>query len=287
VSAAALRALSSMPPSSGAGAARRDRAVATTPAPALAPAPVPSGGTLRSMVRPYREIPPPPGLAPAVACVWEHDLPDGRLQRIVPDGCIDLIWIAGSGLQVAGADTGPRTVELPAGTRTSGIRLRPGAGGALLGVPASELRDHQVAAALVWGGEVEPLEDALAQADPARRLELLAAAVARRGVEPDPLVAAAARALGDHAARVARVAADLGVSERQLHRRMLAGVGYGPKVFARIARLRRLVAAADEPLASRALEAGYASQAHMTDEVRRLTGTTPVRFLEDAELTAA
>jgi AraC-like DNA-binding protein len=47
------------------------------------------------------------------------------------------------------------------------------------------------------------------------------------------------------------------------------------------------VAAADESLALRALEAGYASQAHMTDEVRRLTGLTPVRFLEDAELTAA
>jgi hypothetical protein len=30
-----------------------------------------------------------------------------------------------------------------------------------------------------------------------------------------------------------------------------------------------------------------AGQAHMTDEVRRLTGATPVRFLEDAGLTAA
>jgi hypothetical protein len=37
----------------------------------------------------------------------------------------------------------------------------------------------------------------------------------------------------------------------------------------------------------RAFEAGYASQAHMSDEVRRLTGTTPVRFLEDAVLTGA
>jgi AraC-like DNA-binding protein len=37
----------------------------------------------------------------------------------------------------------------------------------------------------------------------------------------------------------------------------------------------------------RALLAGYASQAHMTEEVRRLTGTTPVRFLKDARLTAA
>ena len=52
-------------------------------------------------------------------------------------------------------------------------------------------------------------------------------------------------------------------------------------MLARVARLRRLVAGTDESLAWRALGAGYASQAHMTDEVRRLTGLTPVRFLEE------
>ena len=41
------------------------------------------------------------------------------------------------------------------------------------------------------------------------------------------------------------------------------------------------------PLAERAAAAGYASQAHMSDDVRRLTGLTPVRFLEDARVTAA
>jgi methylphosphotriester-DNA--protein-cysteine methyltransferase len=67
----------------------------------------------------------------------------------------------------------------------------------------------------------------------------------------------------------------------------VAAVGYGPKTLARVVRLRRLVALGEGALASRAVRAGYASQAHMTDEVRRLTGTTPVRFLEDAVLTAA
>jgi CSLREA domain-containing protein len=33
--------------------------------------------------------------------------------------------------------------------------------------------------------------------------------------------------------------------------------------------------------------AGYCSQAHMSDDVRKLTGTTAVRFLEHAGLTAA
>ena len=68
---------------------------------------------------------------------------------------------------------------------------------------------------------------------------------------------------------------------------MLTAVGYGPKLFARVARLRRLVELPDDSLAARALAAGYANQAHMSDEVRRLTGTTPVRFLEDAQPTAA
>jgi methylphosphotriester-DNA--protein-cysteine methyltransferase len=239
------------------------------------------------MLPAYREYRPPHGLEPVVACLWENEPAEDRPQRVVPDGCVDLIWVAQRELVIAGADTGPRVVDLPAGTRWSGIRLRPGAAGALLGLPASEVRDQQVAAALLWGEAVARLEEAVAGAEPVRRLELLVDAVARRRVAPDALVLAAARRLAAPGARVAGVAAELGVGERQLHRRMLAAVGYGPKMLARVARLRRLVALADESLASRALEAGYASQAHMSDEVRRLTGTTPVRFLEDAELTAA
>jgi methylphosphotriester-DNA--protein-cysteine methyltransferase len=111
--------------------------------------------------------------------------------------------------------------------------------------------------------------------------------VLHRHAEPDPLITAAMRRLVVPEARVATVASDLGVSERQLHRRITAAVGYSPKVLARVARLRRLVGVRAETLADRAYAAGYASQAHMNDEVRRLTGLTPVRFLEDAALTTA
>jgi methylphosphotriester-DNA--protein-cysteine methyltransferase len=75
---------------------------------------------------------------------------------------------------------------------------------------------------------------------------------------------------------------ELGISERQLQRRTRAAIGYGPKTLARVTRLGRLRALVGEPLARRALGVGYASQAHMNDEVRRLTGLTPVGFLEAA-----
>ncbi len=234
----------------------------------------------------YREYRAPPLLEPLVACLWEQETAGPHAQRVIPDGCVDLIWLAGRDLVVAGADTGPRRAELPARSRSTGIRLRPGAAGPVLGLPASELCDRQLAAEHVWGPAAAALEDALAGAGRARCLELLASAVARRGVAPDELIRAAARQLSHPRARVAAVAFELGVSERALHRRTLAAVGYGPKMLARVARLRRLVAS-DGPLVERALDAGYASQAHMTEEVRRLTGTTPVRFLKDAGLTAA
>ena len=236
----------------------------------------------------YREHAPPPALEAVVACRWEHQPAADHVQRIIPDGCVDLIWLADRELVVAGPDTAARTAMLPAGARSSGIRLRPGAAGAVLGLPASELRDREVALRDVWGPGTNALRDAIAAADPTQRLTLLSAAVAARHATPDPLVAEAALRLGRPGARIATVAADLGVGERRLHRRTQAAVGYAPKVLARVVRLRRLVAlGAGEPLAARAFAAGYASQAHMGDEVRRLTGLTPVGFLADAALTAA
>ncbi|MFC7022216.1 DUF6597 domain-containing transcriptional factor [Promicromonospora thailandica] len=237
----------------------------------------------------YRELAPPAGLLPVVACLWEHQVAPGGEQRIIPDGCVDLVRLDGE-LVVVGADTGPvvaRSGTAPA-SRTSGIRLRPGAAGAVLGLPAAEVRDRRVPLAEVWPDVAPALAEALAAAGPAGRLDLLARAVLRRRAERDGLVAAAARRLGAPGARISAVAAELGVSERHLHRRTVDAVGYGPKTLGRVARLRRLVGLGrTSPLAERALTAGYASQAHMSDEVRRLTGLTPVRFLEDATLTAA
>lgn len=236
----------------------------------------------------YREYAGPAGLEPVVACLWTNDAVVDRPQRVIPDGCVDLVWL-GDRLVVAGPDTGPVLWE-PLGLPTCGIRLRPGAAGPVLGMPASEVRDQTIPADLLWP-EAAALPESLASADSGGQLRLLAKAVLQRRAKPDPIVVAAGRRLAEPEARVAVVAADLGVSERHLNRRMTAAVGYGPKVLARVVRLRRLIALsecgpADASLADRAHAVGYASQAHMSDEVRRLTGLTPVRFLEDAALTA-
>jgi AraC-like DNA-binding protein len=70
-----------------------------------------------------------------------------------------------------------------------------------------------------------------------------------------------------------------------LRRRCQDAVGYGPKTLQRVLRFRRFVAqidaAAGNPragagdLATIAARAGYADQAHLTRECRRLAGLTP------------
>jgi AraC-like DNA-binding protein len=223
--------------------------------------------------------------SPLVACTWEQVTTTGQEHRIVPDACVDLIW-AGERLTIAGPDAGPRLVTLSPGVRLVGARLRPGTAGAVLGLPASELCGLSPDAADVLGRDVAAaLLDALAEgADPHA---LLLRAVRLRGAEPDPLARAAVAALGRPLARVGPVAAELGVSARQLQRRVGDAVGYGPKLLARVLRFRRLQALAPAPLAELALEAGYADQAHMTAEVTRLAGIPPVRFLKDRTPTAA
>ncbi|TDC67081.1 AraC family transcriptional regulator [Micromonospora sp. KC207] len=232
------------------------------------------------MTSQYREDVVSGPAASIVACMWEQRVSHRHAQLVVPDGCLDLIWLGNGKLVVAGADTGPRLVDLPANAEVAGVRLRPGAAGAVLGWHAAELRDRQIDAADLWGQKALRLAETLAVVPADCQGRHLLKAVSSRGATPDPLVQAATLRLARPRARVAAVAAELGVSERQLHRRAVAAVGYGPKMLARVGRLRRFTHLHAPDLAGRAFLAGYASQAHMNDEVRRLTGMTPVRFLE-------
>ncbi|MFD9337646.1 helix-turn-helix domain-containing protein [Streptomyces sp. NPDC060028] len=196
---------------------------------------------------------------------------------VLPDGCMDLLWVDGR-LLVAGPDTGPHRAGEVAGSAFAGLRLAPGTAPALLGVPARELRDRRVELADLWPGpEVRRLAERIASyGDPCAGLERLALARAALSGPPDPLAAEAAARLGAGEA-VAAVAAAVGLGERQLHRRSLDAFGYGPRTLGRVLRLQRALALARRglPQAEVAHRAGYADQAHYTREVRALAGTTP------------
>ncbi|KAA2261319.1 helix-turn-helix transcriptional regulator [Solihabitans fulvus] len=227
----------------------------------------------------YQERPAPGGLSVALDCLWTRtvDEPAASQQRVVPDGCTDLIWSRETGaLFVAGPDTAHQLATVRPGTLV-GVRFRPGYGPAAFGVPAHALRDLRVPLGELWTPDaVGRLADGLASATDQSTVDdlLLDTMLARlRNTAPDPavgaLVSAAAGPIG-----VADLADRIGLSERQLHRRSLAAFGYGPKVLHRVLRFHRAVALARSgtPFADVAASTGYADQAHLSREVRALAG---------------
>ncbi|MFF7136118.1 AraC-like DNA-binding protein [Streptomyces sp. SAI-126] len=209
----------------------------------------------------------------AGAVVWTGD----GSGRVLPDGCMDLLWHEGR-LLVAGPDTRAHVTAGAPGTWV-GLRFYPGSAPAFLGVPAHELRDLRVELADLWPvPEVRRLRSRIAGApDPTTALEEV---VAERAAPVDPVLRALVTRL-DAGRPVAATADELGLGARQLHRRSLVAFGYGPKTLARILRLRRALALARSgvPYAETAARSGFADQAHLARDVRELAGLPLGRLL--------
>ncbi|NRQ40492.1 helix-turn-helix transcriptional regulator [Nonomuraea sp. NN258] len=229
----------------------------------------------------YAERPPAPDLADRLACVWHRVAESDKTQLVVPDACVDLIWGPG-GPFVAGPDTGPMPTSMAAGDTFVGIRFKPGAVGEVFGVPPAELRDRRVPLSALPGLRLpEAVGGPAGRTESGVRLAVMRAAVrARLRQSPADTAAPGIAAALRSGRTVAEVAWDLGFSERQLNRRSLAAFGYPPKVLQRIVRFQRALTLARSglPLADVAIEAGYADQAHLSHDVKRLSGV-PIRRL--------
>ncbi|WP_077060176.1 DUF6597 domain-containing transcriptional factor [Streptomyces sp. MP131-18] len=210
------------------------------------------------------------------AVVWSSRGDADSSGRVLPDGCMDLIWSAGR-LSVAGPDTRAHVFTVVHGQEVTGLRFAPGAAPAVLGVPADELTDRRVPLDVLWNGaRVRELSERLAAAPGGAGavLEAIAEGRLRRAADPGgawrPAVLAALRS----GRGVAETAERLGLSERQLRRRSLSAFGYGPKTLARVLRMQRALDLARNgtPLAATAVLAGYADQAHLAREVKGLAG---------------
>ncbi|TCN44318.1 AraC-like DNA-binding protein [Kribbella orskensis] len=225
------------------------------------------------MVQPYRErVARMPG-----AVVWTRTT-DGGPYRILPDGCMDLLWVEGK-LVVAGPDTRAYLGTAEPGTRYAAIRFAPGTAPGFLGVPAKEILDRRVALSDLWSpGLSRRLADRIGRSpDPTTTLE---DAVADLFNEPDRLVSHVLRGIRRGVA-VPALAGDVGLSERQLHRRCLDAFGYGPKMLDRVLRMNLALdrARTGLSLAEVAARTGYADQAHFTRDVKALAGVPPRTLL--------
>jgi len=219
----------------------------------------------------------------------------GRARRVelLPDGTMSLMFrVLEDGRRGDVSIIGPRTRAL---FKTATpvplcivVQLAPGAGGPLLGLPASDLTNRYVLLEDIWGPKGASVRQRLLAARSVTQvleelerillirqkhvLESASSRLARRAVD---------LWRQDHDIDVAHVAGQLGVTARHLRRAFDESVGVRPKEFARMLRLQQAVRAArgSTDWARIALEAGYYDQAHLIAEFRDLLGVTPGEFV--------
>jgi AraC-like DNA-binding protein len=245
----------------------------------------------------YSEYSVEPALAEHILCGWSF-VADERLQgtyshHVLPDGCIALVYrnsaIGGFRPLVV---TGPRVkelrVEVNPGDRYWGIKFWPDAGGVILGMEPSDLRERADLLALHSPSLAPSLAAKLQQCGGVEEsMSVFQEFVAARMSLATPLDIAVRQCLiainrCDGSQEIGEIATTLGLSPRQLQRRFRARVGLTPKEYARIRRMRVALANAieDRPKAWAmvAAETGYSDQSHLSRDAAALTGMTPAGF---------
>jgi AraC-like DNA-binding protein len=225
---------------------------------------------------------------------WAAQPPQPNIR--VPDAATSLVFRTTAAGHSQLVVIGPQTrasyftgKDLPTCVR---LRLRPGRARPLLGIAPRDLVDRSAPLADFWGEPALALAERLAGAhgDPHHILAWLGAALVDRIPDQprmdrsDLAVSATGAVLGGP--RLDAAARDVAVSERHLRAVFEAEVGVSPKYYARIDRLRRVLAAARAPglaegggWARLARDAGFYDQAHLTTDFRTMMGVPPAAFL--------
>jgi AraC-like DNA-binding protein len=244
----------------------------------------------------YHEYPAHAPLRGRLLCFWTQAITGSSgeyAHRVLPDACIDVVIVNDQPPILVGPWTESFIASFPPGSQIVGARFHPGRAPGLLGLPASELLNLSVPVceALRRTTGIPAFARVTDQASISARKSALEATMhawlAHASSEDLP-IRAAIRWLAFHPqGRVEALSQFLSMSPRQVHRRFTAAVGYGPKLFQSVIRFQRLINLASSHRGSRnlaglAADAGYADQAHMTREVRRFSGKTPLGLFPSA-----
>lgn len=229
----------------------------------------------------YREW-PAPDAADVALCWWEQRIgtgPEDYVQRVMPDGCSDVIVSAGGAAVVVGPTMAVALPRLAPGSHLRGLRFRTEALASVLGLPGTEIRDLTVPL-----GAIMPASAARAMADAVWEQRI--PAPLRTAAVDGRVRYAVRRILTSQGTQAAKVAEEIGVTGRHLRRILLDHTGLGPRSLQRVARLQHFLRLADRDwpatnLAIMAVAAGYADQAHLSRDVRDLGGITPTELLRE------
>jgi AraC-like DNA-binding protein len=239
----------------------------------------------------YREYSPHPALSNYIDAYWTintKDISEPKLQRILPDGCTDIIFNKGTAIcgpdqrevlkseeiYLIGTMTTFSDTMQSSGNSVLGIRFKPGAITAFYQLDLSEITDLAV-----------PHKDnelsALVYQSPDLLNDLNLYFLKRRSSKPMAIAAFLAEVHSSNGQiKVAELIKRHAMSERKLERIFKNDVGVSIKGMIRLIRFMhtyRVIQsnAAKQSLSDIAYTTGYYDQAHLCNEIKAYTGFTP------------
>ena len=254
----------------------------------------------------YQCYNPRPDLQYVVKCFWTLEMDAQSTpsrQRIIPDGCMEMIFHFGDPYRQFFEDgsciTQPRSFVFGQITRfieieptgVSGIisaRFLPEGLAPFLTVPVNSLENRAVSMSELFGQAGSQLELEVIQADTNQdRIQLIenfllsilskpvvAAGITRSCVE---VIMAAQGQLG-----ISDLAQKMKLNRRQLERKFESEIGMSPKQLSRAIRLQATIRKLGEKkfntLTDLAYDNGYYDQAHFIRDFREFTGISPRSF---------
>jgi AraC-like DNA-binding protein len=226
-----------------------------------------------------------------VECYWSREERQGTPgERILPDGCVDILFSTLNrepvSLTVVGLMTTPLQCDLEAGRSFFGVRFRPGMAAAFMR-EAALLKDKVEPLETIWGGAARSISERLAESSSTQEMAHAMEAILRPVEAPD-LAQLALWRLSASSVPLGQLTSDAGLSLRHFRRACVERAGVSPKHLRRILRFRKAVEkirsaaanGAQPSWAQLAIACGYYDQAHFIKEFQEFAGSTPGRFLQ-------
>lgn len=227
----------------------------------------------------YQQYKPHPALHPYIDAYWTVRSGSQSSTRILPDGCVDLICNLGSRVTSDNTILAPDNVYL-VGTMTrfsetssqpdshlAGIRFKPGAFALFYNHPLHEAADQCIEFRDRSLLDVKDLDQYFLNKQKHKTNAIL------------PIIRDIITHNGN--TKVSTLTKKHFITERQLERNFKQYTGISPKAFSNIIRFRSVINQIrhnTESLETIAFRNGYYDHAHLTHEIKKYTGYTPIQL---------
>jgi AraC-like DNA-binding protein len=254
----------------------------------------------------YYTILPGSELKELVKCYWtlESEAQEQpERQRIVPDGCMEMIFHYGDLFRqymenggyivqprcfVFGQITRPLEIEPSGAIGIFAVRFEPEGFTPFATIPLKQIENRAVSLQEIFGNEGNMLEQqVMAAENNDERLRLIEAFLLNRLTTPqaiDRISRAAVETITELRGQLSvdELSDQLHTNRRSLERRFISVIGLSPKQLSKMIRLQATIKMLNNgqftSLTSLAYEGSYYDQAHFIKDFKEFTGTTPKNF---------